>query len=402
MIILSLVNKNEIFLKVQLEKIQNMFSSTNEVLYADYYLDIENENLRDIFIILHTKLNNLLAFVNDKNSPGHGGHYNAEPSRDLLEVINVLRVIQANFKNNPLNFELDTYYEGIINRCKAFLSKSGGSPIPEDFPHVDIIEHKPIFMMLEVTKVSRPESEDTFPIKLIGGGSYATVYKFKDSHYNRLFALKRANKDLTPKELQRFKDEFFELSNLNSPYIIEVYNYNDDKNEYTMEYADITLDKYISTNNSKLPMTQRVSIILQLFKAFSYIHAKHLLHRDISYLNILIKKYDDSTMIIKVSDFGLVKSKDSTLTSTESSIKGMLNDPALTIVGFANYELRHEIYALSQVINFVLSGKKNGIFDKSQVVKDFIIRGLASDIEERFASVEEMAEAFSKLRTELN
>ena len=177
------VNKNEIFLKVQLERIKNMFSSTNEVLYADYYLDIENEKLRDIFIILHAKLNNLLDFLNDKNSPGNGGHYNAGPSRDLLELINVLRVLQANLKNNPLNFDLDTYYEGIINRCKVFLSKSGGSPIPEDFPHVDIIEDKSIFMMLEVTKVCRPGTEDTFPIKLIGGGSYATVYKFKDSHY---------------------------------------------------------------------------------------------------------------------------------------------------------------------------------------------------------------------------
>jgi len=69
---------------------------------------------------------------------------------------------------------------------------------------------------------------------------------------------------------------------------------------------------------------------------------------------------DDGSKIIKVSDFGLVKLRDSSLTSKGSSIKGTLNDPALNIVGFKNYETRHEVYALAQVVNFILSGRKLG------------------------------------------
>lgn len=401
MIIITQENKNDIFLNVQIQKIRNIYSSKNEVMYAEYYTGIANEKLREIFTLLHAKINILLEFMNDKNSPGLGGHYNANPSRDFFELINVLRVLQARLKNSLLSFGLDAYYEDIINRCRIFLKKSGGSPIPDDFPLIDLIEHKPVFTMLNVTNVKRSQVAETFPTKYIGGGSYATVHKFKDTHYNRVFVLKRANKDLTAKELERFKNEFFELKKLNSPYIIEVYNYNDQDNEYTMECADNTLDKYINKNNNKLSMTQRIGLISQLFKAFLYIHEKGLLHRDISYQNILIKTYNDGTTIIKVSDFGLVKFRDSTLTSKESSIKGVLNDPTLTIAGFANYEVRHEIYALAQVINFVLSGKKNGIFDKSEAVKKFIVKGLAPSIEERFSSVKEMAEAFSKLRAEL-
>lgn len=37
----------------------------------------------------------------------------------------------------------------------------------------------------------------------------------------------------------------------------------------------------------------RINIVNQLFKAFSYIHRKGYLHRDISLTNILLKKYDD-------------------------------------------------------------------------------------------------------------
>lgn len=115
------------------------------------------------------------------------------------------------------------------------------------------------------------------------------------------------------------------------------------------------------------------TFIGQIFNAFIYIHKKELLHRDISYHNILIHHFDEEWTVIKVSDFGLVKTPESSLTSIESSVKGSLNDPDLIKVGFANYEVRHEIYALTQVVNFLLCGKKhgNGLYGKSQAVKDF-------------------------------
>ena len=45
------------------------------------------------------------------------------------------------------------------------------------------------------------------------------------------------------KELKRFKQEFEIMKSLNSPYIVDVYSYNDDNNSYIMEYMDFTLDK---------------------------------------------------------------------------------------------------------------------------------------------------------------
>lgn len=54
--------------------------------------------------------------------------------------------------------------------------------------------------------------------------------------------------------------------------------------------------------------------------------------------NVLIKIYDD-VIVVKVSDFGLVKITDSELTFEQSELKGSLNAPSLKVSGFGNYEL---------------------------------------------------------------
>ncbi|EME8241774.1 protein kinase family protein, partial [Enterococcus faecium] len=83
-------------------------------------------------------------------------------------------------------------------------------------------------------------------------------------------------------------------------------------------------------NNTKLSFSQRKNMGYQILKAFEYIHSKKLLHRDISPNNILIKVYEE-LLILKVSDFGLVKNPDLQVTSLNTEFKGWFNDPALAI-----------------------------------------------------------------------
>ena len=80
--------------------------------------------------------------------------------------------------------------------------------------------------------VTNIRSGMAYELKQIGSGSYANVYKYKDTFYNRQFVLKRAKKDLSTKEIQRFKREYEEMQEFSSPYILEVYCYNSEKNEY--------------------------------------------------------------------------------------------------------------------------------------------------------------------------
>lgn len=227
----------------------------------------------------------------------------------------------------------------------------------------------------------------------IGEGSYAKVYKYYDVRYDKWFALKRANKNLNEKDLLRFKREYDDMKKLNSLYVLEVFNYDDTKNQYTMELADNSLAEYIRKNKETLEEKQRRKIVLQLLNAYEHIHEKKLLHRDISPKNILVKQYDDS-VIIKISDFGLVKETESELTSDSTDIKGCFNDPALRIEGFKNYSILHEVYALTQVIVFVMTGKINFDKLKNERLKSFLSKGTNSDKSKRFQTIDEMRKSF--------
>ncbi|MEG0691577.1 MAG: protein kinase [Oscillospiraceae bacterium] len=226
-------------------------------------------------------------------------------------------------------------------------------------------------------------------LKQIGEGSYATVLKFKDDFYNKTFALKRAKKELDEKELERFKREFEQMSKLHSPYIVEVYSYNAEKNEYTMEYMDFALEKYISKNNASMSVQQRKNIIIQLVRGYRYLHSVGIFHRDVSFKNVLLNVYDDA-LIVKISDFGLVKIPDSDLTSENSELKGCLNDPALKIKGFGAYELLDEIYALTLLFAYIITGKTNFAGIKEPCVRSFMEIGTNADRNKRYQNLDEL------------
>ena len=185
------------------------------------------------------------------------------------------------------------------------------------------------------------------------------------------------------------------MKSLNSPYIIDVYSYNNDDNSYVMEYMDFTLDKFIKLNNDKISLGVRKSIILQLLKACKYLHEKEYLHRDLSPTNVLIKIYDD-VLVVKIADFGLAKNPANQLTTVNTEFKGYFNDPNLKLEGSNNYAMPHEIYALTMLIYFISTGKTNTSKIDDVKLKQFVQKGLR-DKANRYKSVDELCEAFKNI-----
>lgn len=361
--------------------------------YLPFYENIQPKSLSHLFAYFHFAFNSSFDFMNHKL---YNRHFNADDSRELIETIKYYKMLANALKNYKYPYIIAERYQKVIDESSKFLSRVGGSKIPDDFQTIELIEIEPIFYIESTIKIKKYN----FETKLIGEGSYAKVLKYKDEFYNKYFAIKKANKNLNEKELERFKLEFETMKKANSPYILEVYNYAQDDNSYIMEYADITLFKYIEQNNTKLNLSQRVGIINQIFRAFEYIHENIGLHRDISITNILLKKYDNELLVIKVSDFGLVKLKNSTLTSDNTDFKGSLNDPKLNIVGgFKNYAIEHETYALTRLIYFIVTGRTT--IDTKFENRDFelfIQNGISDDLTIRYKNIQKMKMIFNKIR----
>lgn len=373
----------------------------NEDFY-ELYSFVPNDDLRKIIASFHTNLNKWMAVINrdirttydDEGELKYsGGYFHAQDSRDYLDVLDKIDTLRRKLNSSEYAFRLckDTY-DDFIRRTRRFVVKSNGSTIPEGFEPIEIEDMNPVFELISNIEIISGNKKEFANLKLIGEGSYAKVFTYSDPIYNIPIVLKRALPTLDYKELNRFKQEFQILKNLNSPYIVQAYAFSENTNEYTMEYMDETIYNYIMKNNTTLSFSERKSVIAQICKGLEYIHKKGLLHRDISLVNIFVKHYDDVN-VIKIGDFGLVKDPENTLTSLNSEIKGSLNDPDLINIGFANYEIRHETFALTRLCFFVLTGKTNVSNQKEGAIKRFWQKGTNPDIDKRFKSVEELYKA---------
>lgn len=369
--------------------------------YEDLYGNIGNEKLKTIFSWLHGGYIQLFRTMNERLPSGeHGAHFWAEPSRSLIFLIELTITLQGNLKKTEWAFSIDEYYDSLIKQCRDFLSNSGGSAIPPHMERIVLCYVEPIFQLTESITVSRENQPVFANLKGVGEGSYARVFRYTDPFYQKDFVVKRAKSDLDEKELQRFKREFEEMKSLYSPYIVEVYSYNEEKHEYTMELMDFSLEKYISMNNQSMTLQERKNIILQLLRAYKYLHSKGVYHRDISPKNVLLKQYDD-TLVVKLSDFGLVKIVESDLTSENTEFKGSLNDPALKTEGFANYGLLHEVYAMTLLFAYVMTGKSNWAKIDNPTIKAFMNKGTNPDKTKRFQTLDEIANAVKACFAEL-
>lgn len=392
---------NHIFgMNKELEPLSKEYVMLYERMFAE-----ESDVKNDICLLLSTihklildnyeEMNKRLPATEDSYK-----HFRAEPSRQLIKAITLLFDLQEYTNETQFSFDIDEKYECIFRETLSFLKKEGGSEIPIGTEKVELPWRIPIVIAKSVIEIKR----DTFSfhpkLKPIGNGSYANVYSYKDDYYKETFILKRANKNLNVKELERFRNEFKIMNNLNSPYIVKVFTFDNEKNEYIMEHMDDTLYNYIQKNNDKLNRETRFSLVKQLLKAFQYIHKKNYLHRDISFTNILIKIYDD-TLVLKVADFGLAKDHCKNITAKSTEFKGSLNDPSLNIIGWDNYRRIHEIYPLTWVVAFILTGKENLGKINDKTLKDFIHKGMCSNLDERFQDVDEMFGAIKELEKNL-
>lgn len=343
-----------------------------------------NDPLSHMFSVLHKELNGHFENINDRARSTR--HYWAEPSREMIALIDEVHADLYALRRGGIDVELAPPYQEAIERCQPWLSPSGGSTVPDDFDAIDVLRYEDVFTRLNATvRVAKDPEPQVLIMK--GEGSHAHVYWYTDPTYDRKVAVKRAKPGISERDLTRFKREFEVMKDLSFPYVVEVYRYDDDRNEYRMEFCDETLREYIARRNNVLTFATRKRIALQFLYGLNYIHTQRLLHRDISLQNVLLKVYDGGAVLVKLSDFGLAKELDSNFTRTQTELRGTIVDPQLD--SLVAYEITHELYAVGFVLSFVFSGRERLMQDAGALGR-VVLKCTHHDTGERYANVLEL------------
>lgn len=313
---------------------------------------------------LHEQLNRLFKFMNSKAPKGIEGHFNAQESRELIDLRDEVYALQNAVLNAGGSLALDSTYGAALEGADEWLVPSGGSPIPPGFTPVELKWHDPIFWFGEDVQIRLDERSEV-ELRTEGQGSFARVQSFLDPLYGVRVARKTLVSPSTAEEKYRFKQEFELMNSLNFPYILQVYKLADDERSYTMEYCHSTLEEYIGEQDDPidfdLPTRRRVS--LQFLNGLNYLHVKGICHRDLSYNNILVKRYDKKAVMLKLSDFGFAKPADSNFTKTSAEIFGSIVDPALG--DFKNFQPVNDIYVAGFILSYIFTGQKRLLSDGS-------------------------------------
>lgn len=150
-------------------------------------------------------------------------------------------------------------------------------------------------------KLAKYEKQD----KILGKGSYGTVYLAKEKSTGRIVAFKEIKYDRDTAISQEALREVAILRGLRHPNIIELLDvlYASSKVTLVFEYVPHDLNKVISDlpEGDVIHPVVVKSFLRQILSALDYCHKKRIFHRDLSLSNIMFDKNE----VLKIIDFGL-------------------------------------------------------------------------------------------------
>jgi len=200
-------------------------------------------------------------------------------------------------------------------------------------------------------------------IKQIGAGGMGAIYLARDPRLDRLVAIKKLRiqtnieEDVRKEVLQRFYREARTIANISHPNIVTIYELGEDKETkecfMVMEYLDGKTVETMLESNISLSINDALKIGVQVSEALAFIHSKGVIHRDIKPSNLILCKNE----MIKIIDFGLVRTNDSLdLTKAGSLLGSVLYMSPEQIMNPKEIDHRVDIYALGVTLYQALSG----------------------------------------------
>ena len=152
------------------------------------------------------------------------------------------------------------------------------------------------------------------PTKMIGSGSFGSVYEAKNTIFQNIVAMKVIKKDPNNElDEQEIRNEIDILKKLSHPNIVKIYEFYISNSHYYIVTEFCKEGELFSYIKNKYSERQLAVLFYQVFSGLWYLHDNKILHRDIKLENIMIsqKEKDNETgeelFWAKIIDFGTAK-----------------------------------------------------------------------------------------------
>jgi eukaryotic-like serine/threonine-protein kinase len=250
----------------------------------------------------------------------------------------------------------------------------------------------------------------------IGSGSFSEAYLATDLAQEREVAVKILRPDYAADSnaIARFEREARATETIDHPNVIRILDHgrDGDLRFIVMEYVDARNLKHLIRERAPLSPDEAVRVTRQILAGLGAIHAAGIVHRDIKPHNVLLTSDGEA----KVGDFSIARMADDTgLTATGMTLGTAAYMPPEQATG-EPVDARADLYATGVILYELLTGRlpftgDNPIEVIYQQVHDdpprpralntsippaletVVLRALAKDPAERFASAERMTTA---------
>ncbi len=254
-------------------------------------------------------------------------------------------------------------------------------------------------------------------IDKIGQGGMGVVFKARHEKLGRVVALKMLASHLAenPEMRARFLREAKLQANFVHPNVVNLFDYIEENNNVflVMEYIDGETLEQMLLKRRCLSVAEAFYVARGVLDALMFMHKHGVIHRDIKPSNIMVS----SSGHVKVTDFGIARLADDEHSITRTGVHvGTLYYMAPEVLSRGEISPAADIYSLGVMLFQLLSGRLpfTGRTDYEVMtahlrlqppsIREFnpevpvdlervVLRALAKDPEERFATAAEFREA---------
>jgi len=261
-------------------------------------------------------------------------------------------------------------------------------------------------------------------LELVGEGAMGVVYRAQDSVLDRAVAIKVMNDSIARQDdlRKRFLHEAQAAGSLQHPNVVCIYDLGEADGHLfiAMEFVQGVDLEHLIESGKPLSLQERLDIIIDVLTGLAFAHKRGIVHRDIKPANIRVGEDGRA----KIMDFGVAHLASSSMTST-GSILGTPTYMAPEQITEGKTSAATDIFATGGVLYQILTQMKpfdaptlqnlffKIITEKPRPVSELVpglppaldrivLKAMAKDPSERYASALEMANDLTSVRSKLS